>query len=89
MPRKFKRLDSETGPRVPLNMRTTRALRTRLADEANRQGRSLCQEVEYRLEASFNVPDAIAAFVAEYRRQEIESRKRCDLIPQEMIEENS
>ncbi len=41
------------GKRVPLNMRTTRETREKLEKSAAGSGRSLAQEVEYRLERSF------------------------------------
>lgn len=41
------------GKRVPLNMRTTREMRGKLEKSAGRSGRSLVQEVEYRVEQSF------------------------------------
>ncbi len=41
------------GKRTPLNMRTTRELRERLEREAADSGRSLAQEVEFRLDQSF------------------------------------
>ena len=41
------------GKRYPLNMRTTLELRQKIEDAAELSGRSLVQEVEYRLEASF------------------------------------
>ena len=43
----------ERGKRVPLNMRTTRELREKIEKAAERSGRSLVQEVEYRIEKSF------------------------------------
>src|SRR5205809_4463840 len=42
-----------TGKRYPLNMRTTRELREQVERAARASGRSLVQEVEYRLEQSF------------------------------------
>ena len=41
------------GKRVPLNMRTTRETREKLEISAAVSGRSLAQEVEYRVEQSF------------------------------------
>lgn len=41
------------GKRYPLNMRTTLELRQKIDDAAKLSGRSLVQEVEYRLEQSF------------------------------------
>ena len=46
------------GKRVPLNMRTTREVRNRLETAAADSGRSLVQEVEYRLEHSFQEEDS-------------------------------
>ena len=45
------------GKRYPLNMRTTRELRDRIEAAARASGRSLVQEVEYRLERSFQTDD--------------------------------
>jgi uncharacterized protein (DUF1778 family) len=42
------------GKRYPLNMRTTKEIRERLERAAAKSGRSLAQEVEYRLERSFD-----------------------------------
>ena len=42
------------GKRYPLNMRTTRETRERIEAAASANGRSLAQEVEARLEQSFN-----------------------------------
>lgn len=41
------------GKRVPLSMRTTQELRDKMDEAAKSSGRSLAQEVEYRLERSF------------------------------------
>ncbi len=46
------------GKRMPLNMRTTRELRDKLERNTADSGRSLAQEVEYRLERSFLLDDA-------------------------------
>jgi hypothetical protein len=46
-----------SGKRYPLNMRTTRELRERIIAAAHTSGRSLVQEVEYRLERSFEKED--------------------------------
>lgn len=43
----------KAGKRFPLNMRTTKKMRTQLERAASSSGRSLCQEVEIRLEQSF------------------------------------
>ena len=45
--------------RVPLGMRTTPLVRQRLEEAAARSGRSLAQEVELRLERSFEFEDLI------------------------------
>ena len=45
------------GARVPVMSRTTRELRARLEAAASDSGRSLGQEVEYRLERSFFADD--------------------------------
>ena len=42
-----------SGKKSPLNMRTTQALRKKLENAAGLSGRSLVQEVEFRLEQSF------------------------------------
>ena len=44
---------------MPLNMRTTRELREKLEKNAANSGRSLAQEVEYRLEQSFRDEEAL------------------------------
>lgn len=46
--------------RPPLSLRTTEALRKRLEENALLSGRSLAQEVEFRLERSFAEPDVLA-----------------------------
>jgi hypothetical protein len=51
------------GKRVPLNMRTTAVCRDMLEAAASASGRSLAQEVEYRLQMSFDqeaIADALA-----------------------------
>jgi hypothetical protein len=53
----------EVGKRYPLNMRTTREMRERLEVEARASGRSLAQEVEFRLQRSIQeTDDQIEAF---------------------------
>ena len=47
----------EAGKRYPLNMRTTREMRERLEAEARASGRSLAQEVEFRLQRSIQKTD--------------------------------
>src|SRR5215831_10937515 len=51
MPPKSKRV--LPGKRYPLNMRTTKELRDKIEEAAMASGRSLVQEVEFRLEGSF------------------------------------
>jgi Arc-like DNA binding domain len=55
MPRKSKGV--LPGKRYPLNMRTTKELRDRIEAAAMASGRSLVQEVEARLEQSFQRED--------------------------------
>jgi hypothetical protein len=51
MPRRVK--SAPKGKRYPLNMRTTQELRSQIETAARASGRSLVQEVEYRLDRSF------------------------------------
>src|SRR4051794_32171408 len=51
------------GQRVPVMTRTTRELRDQLEKAASTSGRSLAQEVELRLERSFDPVDAFARLV--------------------------
>lgn len=53
MPARAK-LPKGKGKRVPLNMRTTNEMRARIERAAADSGRSLVQEVEFRLEQSFS-----------------------------------
>lgn len=53
------KLPKGEGKRVPLNMRTTKETRARLERAAADSGRSLVQEVEYRLEMSFRDDDIV------------------------------
>jgi len=55
MPPKAKRVPA--GKRYPLNMRTTKELREKIEAAARASGRSLVQEVEFRLEQSFQKGD--------------------------------
>lgn len=55
MPTRAKLPEGE-GKRVPLNMRTTKEIRSCLERAAADSGRSLAQEVEFRLEQSFQGP---------------------------------
>jgi hypothetical protein len=54
-----KRTIAGDGKKVPLNMRTTAALRAKINKAAGKSGRSLVQEVEYRVERSFHGDDAL------------------------------
>jgi hypothetical protein len=47
------------GKKVPLNMRTTAALRRKIEKAAGKSGRSLVQEVEHRVERSFYGDEAL------------------------------
>lgn len=53
------------GKRVPLMSRTTIGLRKSLEDAAGESGRSLAQEVELRLEKSFQTDQLLDAFIGE------------------------
>ena len=48
-----KRTVKGSGKKMPLNMRTTAALRAKINRAAGASGRSLVQEVEHRIERSF------------------------------------
>jgi hypothetical protein len=50
------------GRRVPLSLRTTQSVRTRLADAALKSGRSLTQEVEFRLEKSLEQDSLVKTY---------------------------
>jgi TraY domain len=52
-----KRTVKGSGKKSPLNMRTTQVLREKLEKAAGVSGRSLVQEVEFRLEQSFDRED--------------------------------
>jgi hypothetical protein len=64
MPRKFRRTTKGAIKRYSLNMRTTHAMRKRIEDAAGQSGRSLLQEVEFRLEKSFVYEDMLHFFGA-------------------------
>lgn len=49
--------DADAGERVPLQTRTTAPVRDRLEAAAKRSGRSMSQEMEMRLEQSFQTQD--------------------------------
>jgi predicted HicB family RNase H-like nuclease len=61
MPPKSKRV--LPGKRYPLNMRTTKELRDKVDGAAMASGRSLVQEVEFRLERSFDLEQREAEIV--------------------------
>jgi hypothetical protein len=51
------RIANRVGRRYPMGFRTTSEIRARLEAAANESGRSLTQEIEHRLEASFLMGD--------------------------------
>jgi hypothetical protein len=51
------RLPAEEGKRYPIAIRTTKDLKERLERASKASGRSLAQELEFRLERSFEVQD--------------------------------
>jgi hypothetical protein len=53
------RLSSEVAKRHPLNMKTTKTLRSQLEASAEISGRTLSHEVEYRLAESFLPSDVV------------------------------
>jgi hypothetical protein len=53
------------GKRVPLMARTTIGLRQALEEAAGESGRSLAQEVEFRLEKSFQTDQLLDAFIGD------------------------
>lgn len=62
MPRRAgneRRKTPRVGKRYPLNLRTTFDIRAKLESAAVASGRSLAQEVEYRLERSFERQDLL------------------------------
>src|ERR1700722_15534755 len=50
---------TEDGKRFPMSFRTTAALRDKIGDAAAVSGRSVAQELEFRLEASFHSDERI------------------------------
>ena len=60
-------LPPEEGKRFPLNMRTTKELRNKLAESAENSGRSMAQEVEFRLEKSFLSEDYMTLAFGDFR----------------------
>ncbi|QGY03575.1 hypothetical protein MMSR116_18035 [Methylobacterium mesophilicum SR1.6/6] len=57
--------------RSPLNMRTTAKLRDALEREASKADRSLAQEVEARLERSFQEDELLAAFIGDQTHSQL------------------
>nr|WP_128083353.1 hypothetical protein [Methylobacterium sp. B34] len=57
--------------RSPLNMRTTAKLRDALEKEASKADRSLAQEVEARLERSFQEDELLAAFIGDQTHSQL------------------
>lgn len=53
------------GKRAPLSLRTTKVLRDRLEEIANLNGRSITQEVEFRLERSLDQDELLTALVGD------------------------
>lgn len=51
-------VEAAPGERAGLSLRVTAAIKTRLEEEAAKNGRSLSQEAELRLERSFNRDEA-------------------------------
>jgi hypothetical protein len=51
------RLPAEHGKRYPIAIRTTKELKERLEGASKASGRSLAQELEFRLERSFEIQD--------------------------------
>ena len=57
MPRRPK--NPESGPRLPLSLRTSKEIKARLERHALVAGRSISQEAEMRIIASFDLPEII------------------------------
>ena len=57
------RKDPNLAKRWPIGCRTTAALAQSLAQAAHVSGRSLAQEIEYRLQASFDIPSVVSTVV--------------------------
>ena len=60
-----KPLPPDQGKRVPLNMRTTKELREKMEAAAVASGRSIAQEVEHRLEQSFQGMNLLQSFLSD------------------------
>jgi hypothetical protein len=59
-------LAAEEGKRYPIGIRTTKALREKLLSTSRASGRSLAQEIEFRLERSFLEEDVVAILEARF-----------------------
>jgi hypothetical protein len=69
-------LPAEAGKRYPLGIRTTKALRDALLSASHVSGRSLAQEIEFRLERSFlqaNLVDEVCSVLERLRAEGRES----------------
>jgi hypothetical protein len=65
-------LPAEEGKRYPLGIRTTKALRDALLTASRASGRSLAQEIEFRLERSLlevNVAEMLEAQLHEFHKK--------------------
>ncbi len=71
-------LAEREGKRAPLSLRTTHALRERLVAVSTRADRSLTQEVEHRLERSFDHDD-LRALIREELRAELRAELRSEI----------
>jgi Arc-like DNA binding domain len=85
MPPKSKRV--LPGKRYPLNMRTTRELREKIERAALASGRSLVQEVEFRLEQSFR-DEYMAEVAAKATVKYLEEKEVAKELTSKKIEED-
>jgi hypothetical protein len=65
---------TEDGKRFPMSFRTTAALRDKIGDAAAVSGRSVAQELEFRLEASFHSDERIGDLQDRIRELETSAR---------------
>jgi hypothetical protein len=75
MPRTFK----ADAKRFALNVRTTAAMRAQIEAAAAASGRSLAQEVEFRLQQSFDHPTLIDALADRLEARLTEAERACHL----------
>jgi hypothetical protein len=68
------------GKRYPINMRTTKQLREKLEMAVSKSGRSLAQEIEYRLEQSFEQSSRIEMLERALEKEQARSDKAMDFI---------